>query len=74
MKRKSIIFLIAATTFLSGFGGLAALLAGAPALVEKEPAPILIAGDPELVLTPVPPPSPDPKDGGGQTEGNSWGG
>ena len=73
MKRKSIIILIVATTFLSGFGGLAALLAGAPAPVAKEPAPILIAGNPEPVLTPLPPPIPDPK-GGGQTEGNSWGG
>ena len=76
MKRKSIIFLIAATTFLSGFGGVAAWLAGAPAPVESEPAPILIAGNPETVITPdpPPPPDPDPKDDGGQTEGNSWGG
>jgi hypothetical protein len=50
MKRKSIIFLIAATTFLSGFGGLAALLAGAPALVEKEPS-----SQPDLTRGPCPP-------------------
>ena len=73
MKRKSIIILVAATTFLSGFGGVAALLAGAPAPLEKTPAPILIAGNPEEAPTPLPPPPPGPKDGG-QTEGNSWGG
>jgi hypothetical protein len=52
----------------------AAWLAGAPAPVESEPVPILIADNPEQAITPVPPPVPDPKDDGGQTEGNSWGG
>ena len=36
MKRKAIIFLIAGTTFLSAFGGVASLLATAPDSTEME--------------------------------------
>ncbi len=68
MKRRFIIFLFSATTFLTAFSGLASILAAAPntSNVEStlqlqqnhvETAPIIIAGR-----------------GGKRPNGNSWGG
>ncbi len=83
MKRKVMIYLVAGTTFLSAFGGVASILATGPNPVDVEPTariqqtdaetPILIAvgcqsGDKDEKE------SEESKQGCDTQNGNSWGG
>ena len=82
MKRKALIFLVAATTFLSAIGGVAALLSTGSNSVEVEPAVRIEqnnADTPEMLIASTPEDgdksSSSVSDKGGTTQnGNSWGG
>lgn len=68
MKRKLVIFILALSTTVSAFNGLASFLAAQPDLAETAPITIAMAG-PKIKPTPTPPPPPPPL-----PEGGSWGG
>ena len=66
MKRKLVTLLLALTTFLSAFSGLASLLATGPESAETTP--ITVAGAGPDIKPPLPTPPPLSPNGG------SWGG
>ncbi len=68
MRRKLIILILALTTSLSVFSGLAALLATGPDSAETAPVTVAEAG-PKTGRPPGPPPG-----GGPSPNGASWGG
>jgi hypothetical protein len=83
MKRKVVVFLIVGLTFVSAFGGVAALFGTGPTSATTESliqapqnhaqmAPIIVAKAPPLGQN-GPKPG-DPPGGGATTNGNSWGG
>ena len=66
MKRNMIILVVALTTFLSAYSGLASLLAAGPDSAGT--APIAVAGAGPDIKPPLPTPPPPSPNGG------SWGG